>query len=296
MLTSELLIFIQELYYYHYVSSFASAEQMEVDSTEHSNASFPIGLDSQIFLSSNPIQNEQISKCSKLYLRQDYYSNLKMLGFTYKQDPSVTIDKHFYGYNASFSTDYCTVTRHNSYSNCVVFMSQPIEVNDIIQLEFLSEAQGWAGHMRFGITTQAPRTLKTIPPNGMTFYARNDYWILSSGKLHNHNREDDYQLNFENLKVGDIVALSIDSKNQMSFYKNGIFQGIAVSNLPKGNKYQAVIDVYGSAKSIKLTYLRHQSSLKEQCLMIVYKKLSRPEAINELPLPYLLKESLREMF
>ena len=265
---------------------------MEVDSTDPSNAELPIGLESQITLTST----EQISTFSKLYLRHDYYYNLKMLGFTYKLDPSVTINRHFHGYNASFSTDFCTVSRYNSYSNCVVFMSQPIEINDIIQLEFLSEAQGWAGHMRFGITTQAPHTLKAIPPNGMTFYARDDYWILSSGKLHNCNREDDYQLNFENLKVGDIVALSIDSKNQLGFYKNGLFQGNAVTDLPKGNKYQAVIDVYGSAKSIKLTYLRHQFSLKEKCLMIVHKKLSKPEATDQLPLPYLLKERLREMF
>ena len=269
---------------------------MEVDSTDPSIAKQPIGLESQLSLSSNANKSEQTSNCSKFYLHHDYYSNLKMLGFTYKQDPSVTIDKHFHGYNASFSTDYCTVTRHNSYSNCVVFMSQPIEINDIIQLEFLAEARGWAGHMRFGITTQAPRTLNTIPPNGMTFYARDDYWILSSGKLHNRNQEDDYQLNFENLKVGDIVALSIDSKNQMVFYKNGIFQGIAVYNLPKGTKYQAVIDVYGSAKSIKLTYLRHMFSLKEQCLMIVHKKLPKPESIDQLPLPFLLKERLRGMF
>ena len=269
---------------------------METDATELSTTTVSIGLNTQTSIPSASFEKEHVSSRSKLYLRHDYYSNLKMLGFTYKQDPAVTIDKNFHGYNASFSTDFCTVSRHNSYSNCVVFMSQPIEVNDIVQLEFLSEAQGWAGHMRFGITTQAPRTLKTIPPNGMTFYAREDYWILSSGKLHNRNREDDYVLNFESLKVGDSVALSIDNKNQMIFYKNGIYQGIAVSNLPKGNKYQAVIDVYGSAKSIRLTYLRHQSSLKEQCLMIIFKKVRNPEGIDQLPLPFLLKERLREMF
>ena len=233
---------------------------------------------------------------SKLYLRHDYYTNLKTLGFTYKEDPAITFDKVHHGSNADFSSNHQIVTRNNSYSNCVVFMSQSIEINDIVQLEFLSEAQGWAGHMRFGITIQAPQSVKTIPPNGMSFYAREDFWILSSGKLHNRNREDDYALNFESLKIGDSVALSIDNKGKMSFYKNGVHQGPAVSNLPKGNNYHAVIDVYGSAKSLKLSYLRHQTSLTERCLMLVYKKLSSRENVELLPLPFLLKERLRELF
>ena len=61
--------------------SASTENDMEIEATELSTT-VPIGLNTSI------VQKEHVSTHSKLYLRHDYYSDLKMLGFTYKQvDP-----------------------------------------------------------------------------------------------------------------------------------------------------------------------------------------------------------------
>lgn len=70
---------------------------------------------------------------------------------------------HFHqccGRNIRLSEGNLVATRTQSFANALVFSQRPLQENEVFLIEIMSHQEGWAGHLRCGITLHNPAQIK----------------------------------------------------------------------------------------------------------------------------------------
>ena len=78
----------------------------------------------------------------------------------------------------------------------------------------------------------------------------NNYWVLERSTVHHHGRGKQVQIDTLNLKVGDTIALSVDSNGNLHYYVNGINREVCWDKLPTNQAMYGVVDVFGRHNKI----------------------------------------------
>ena len=180
-------------------------------------------------------------------------------------------------------------TRTQSFANAIVFSQRPMEEGEIFMIEITDNEQGWAGHLRCGITLHNPADI-VIPQ-----YLLPDLYQLGKSCVfsikpsfddpfreqelteRNHRENKPYCSYFDSIKQcpsthsvhqellknnhyrnakpcekGSRIGFFISSKRQLFFIINGVQYGPCAGNIPSDNNPYAALDLYGTTSKIRI--------------------------------------------
>ena len=101
------------------------------------------------------------------------------------------------------------------------------------------------------MTVECPDEIQQLQWSSLDWRGSSNYWILKYGSVHHNGREKQVQFNTEHLKVGDTIALSVDSNGTLHSYMNGINRGVCWDELPTNQAMYGVVDLWGSHNKIR---------------------------------------------
>ncbi|XP_065178798.1 neuralized-like protein 4 [Sycon ciliatum] len=155
------------------------------------------------------------------------------------------------GDRIELSNEGTIARRTASYNGGIVYSSEPIETNEIFQVRIDTMEMGWAGSLKFGVTTRCPID-QTIPKGILELYNRDDFWVLSGDKLHHDHKELTYEgPSLESLTRGDTVGLYVSSEGELHFLLKGD-HAVKSLEIPTDRDVYVVADIYGQVKQISI--------------------------------------------
>jgi hypothetical protein len=144
--------------------------------------------------------------------------------------------------------------RVDSYNKAVVFTERPINIGSTYKVKLLDKGGGWAGSIRFGMTTESPDEIP-VPSGALDLYRSSNYWILSASTIHSSGQEKRVDFNLENLRVGQTVGCRVTKEGDLHYYIDDDDKGIGWSGLPTDKPMWGFADVYGLARKIKSEFV-----------------------------------------
>ena len=101
------------------------------------------------------------------------------------------------------------------------------------------------------MTVECPDEIQQLPWSILEWSGSSNYWILQYSTVYHYRREKKVQFNTKDLKVGDTIALSVDSDRNLRYYVNGIDRGIFWDKLPTNQAMYGVADIRGRHNKIR---------------------------------------------
>ena len=101
------------------------------------------------------------------------------------------------------------------------------------------------------MTVECPDEIQQLPWLLLDWRDSSNYWILDDSSVYHHGRQKQVPFNSINLKVGDTIALSVDSNGTLHSYMNGIYREVCWDKLPTNQAMYGVVDVYGYHNKIR---------------------------------------------
>ena len=235
-----------------------------------------------------------------IYLLLGTFENGEMLKF-----------HHAHGRNIQLSEKRNTARRTQSFANALVFSHRPLELNEIFLLEIEDHENGWAGHIRMGITLHNPTSI-AIPQyllpdlyqlgKSYVFTIKNsiddpfndhgsgtqvenvkckktEKYIESIKKCQGVNFCDHIDKNVLTKSISckpcDIesrVGLLISPSRELYFIINGVQFGPCAKNIPTSVNVYVAVDLYGMTKQVRLI-----NCTSKCCILYIFKciKLTR---------------------
>ena len=194
-----------------------------------------------------------------------------------------------HGQNINLSTNNRVATRTQSFANAIVFSQRPMEEEEVFMFEITDNEQGWAGHLRCGITLHNPAhivvpqyllpdlyqlgkscvfSIKPSPEDPFReqeLTERNHrenlphcrYFDVIKQCSSTHSIHKDLLTNsdFFNVKPcekGSRIGFFISLKRQLFFIINGVQYGPCADNIPANEDVYAALDLYGTTSQIRI--------------------------------------------
>ena len=101
------------------------------------------------------------------------------------------------------------------------------------------------------MTVECPDEIQHLPMSSVSWRGSSNYWILDGSTVYHHGRPKQVQFNINDLKVGDTIALSVDSNGALYSYVNGINREVCWDKLPTNQAMYGVVDVWASHTKIR---------------------------------------------
>ena len=102
-----------------------------------------------------------------------------------------------------------------------------------------------------GMTVECPDDIWFPPYTLGDCRDSSNYWVLEHSTVHHHGRGKQVQIDTWNLKVGDTIALSVDSNGTLYSYVNGINREVCWDKLPTNQAMYGVVDIWTRHNKIR---------------------------------------------
>lgn len=159
-----------------------------------------------------------------------------------------------HGSNVRLLENGTVAHRVESYNKAVVFTERPISIGAMYKVRLLDKGGGWAGSIRFGLTTECPDDIE-VPSGALDLYRSSNYWILSASTVHSSGQERRVDFNLESLRVGQSVACSINKEGELHYFIDDDDKGVGWTGLPLDKPIWGFADIYGLARKIKSEFV-----------------------------------------
>ena len=101
------------------------------------------------------------------------------------------------------------------------------------------------------MTVECPDEIQQLPWTLWDWKGSRNYWILDSSTVYHYGRNKQVQFHTKDLKVGDTIALSVDSNGTLYSYVNGINREVCWDKLPTNQAMYGVVDVWARHNKIR---------------------------------------------
>ena len=189
-------------------------------------------------------------------------------------------DRH--GTHVKLSTSKTSATRFKSFANAVVFSHRPLAFGETFLFEIEEQEKDWSGHVRCGITTHNPQTMKSVPPYllpdmaqmGRTWvfaikstmqkplgdehfkdYGCHNYKRQAAGDKDNNPKFCGKKAQEGELKptdVGSRIGVKVSPTGELYFFVNGMKFGPCALDVPVDKDLYVAVDVYGTTKRVQI--------------------------------------------
>ena len=147
-----------------------------------------------------------------------------------------------HGDNILLTNNNTVATRRDSFCKSVVFSQRPLMIGEKIFIRLLSVSeQGWKGGLRLGVSGVNPNTWTN---SSLPKYLCPD--LTNRGKVWARAMSEKY------VRHGAVVFFSVKTSGDLVWGVDGKEKGVLVSGVDISSPVWAVVDVYGSTKSVKL--------------------------------------------
>jgi len=226
-------------------------------------------------------------------------------------------DRH--GTHVELSPCRTSAKRIKSFANAVVFSHRPLTFGETFLFEIEEQEKDWSGHVRCGITTHNPQTIRSVPPYLLPDMAQmGRTWVfaikstmqkpLGDEQLkdyggHNFQRQEagDKDTNpvfcgkrarevpLKPTDVGSRIGVKVSLTGELYFYVNGMKFGPCALDVPVDQDLYVAVDVYGTTKKVQIIQCG-VPSLLDLCSENIKKCVARPEDLEMLPITTQLKK------
>lgn len=189
-------------------------------------------------------------------------------------------DRH--GTHVKLSPSKTSATRFKSFANAVVFSHRPLAFGETFLFEIEEQEKDWSGHVRCGITTHNPQTIKSVPPYLLPDMAQmGRTWVFAIKSTmkkplgdehfkdygsHNYQRQvagdKDNNPMFCGTKaregelkptdVGSRIGVKVSPNGELYFFVNGMKFGPCALDVPVDKDLFVAVDVYGTTKRVQI--------------------------------------------
>ena len=101
------------------------------------------------------------------------------------------------------------------------------------------------------MTVECPDEIQQLPQLLWKWSDSSKYWILDGSTVYHHGRKKKVQFSTWHLKLGDTIALSVDSNGTLYSYENGINREVCWDKLPTNQAIYGVVNLYGRHNKIR---------------------------------------------
>lgn len=226
-------------------------------------------------------------------------------------------DRH--GTHVRLSPSKTSATRVKSFANAVVFSHRPLAFGETFLFEIEEQEKDWSGHVRCGITTHNPSSIKSVPPYLLPDMAQmGRTWVyaikstmqkpLGDEQLkdyggHNFQRQeagdkDDNPVfcgkkaregKLKPTDVGSRIGVKVSPTGELYFFVNGIKFGPCALDVPVDRDLYVAVDVYGTTKRVQIIQCG-VPPLLDLCCDNIKKCVTKGEDLESLPITASLKK------
>ncbi|XP_071444930.1 neuralized-like protein 4 [Hetaerina americana] len=138
------------------------------------------------------------------------------------------------GTNAGISNDGRSAEKINLEDplNGVVLTNRPLRRNERLEVRLDKKHNKFSYSIGIGITSNIPESFN-IPDHMYNLKSGNWMMYHTSVYINGAEKVKGYGTNFNELKVGDRVGVSVNNLGTLHFFVNGVDQGPAASNIPE---------------------------------------------------------------
>ena len=187
-----------------------------------------------------------------------------------------------HGTHVELSPCKTSAKRIKSFANAVVFSHRPLVFGETFLFEIEEQEKDWSGHVRCGITTHNPQTIKSVPPFLLPDMAQmGRTWVfaikstiqkpLADEQLrdygsHNFQRQEAgdkdtnpvfcgkkaREMQLRPTDVGSRIGVKVSPSGELYFFVNGIKFGPCALDVPVDKDLYVAVDVYGTTKKVQI--------------------------------------------
>ena len=187
-----------------------------------------------------------------------------------------------HGTHVELSPCKTSAKRIKSFANAVVFSHRPLVFGETFLFEIEEQEKDWSGHVRCGITTHNPQTIKSVPPYLLPDMAQmGRTWVfaikstiqkpLADEQLrdygsHNFQRQEAgdkdtnpvfcgkkaREMQLRPTDVGSRIGVKVSPSGELYFFVNGIKFGPCALDVPVDKDLYVAVDVYGTTKKVQI--------------------------------------------
>ena len=187
-----------------------------------------------------------------------------------------------HGTHVELSPCKTSAKRIKSFANAVVFSHRPLVFGETFLFEIEEQEKDWSGHVRCGITTHNPQTIKSVPPYLLPDMAQmGRTWVfaikstiqkplgdeqLKDYGSHNFQRQEDgdkdtnpvfcgkkaREMQLRPTDVGSRIGVKVSPSGELYFFVNGIKFGPCALDVPVDKDLYVAVDVYGTTKKVQI--------------------------------------------
>ena len=187
-----------------------------------------------------------------------------------------------HGTHVELSPCKTSAKRIKSFANAVVFSHRPLVFGETFLFEIEEQEKDWSGHVRCGITTHNPQTIKSVPPFLLPDMAQmGRTWVfaikstiqkpLGDEQLrdygsHNFQRQEAgdkdtnpvfcgkkaREMQLRPTDVGSRIGVKVSPSGELYFFVNGIKFGPCALDVPVDKDLYVAVDVYGTTKKVQI--------------------------------------------
>ncbi|KAK7486086.1 hypothetical protein BaRGS_00022695 [Batillaria attramentaria] len=176
-----------------------------------------------------------------------------------EQDSSVFVDSDelkfhsLHGRNAAVINNGHTAVRTNDtgeFNDAIVMSSRALRDNELFEVVIEKLVERWSGSLEAGVTMVKPEDIDF--PSTMTDI-QFDTWMLSGAAIMQDGAtiHNGYSLDLDTINVGTRIGMMRCSDGTLHFYRDGMDQGVACTDIPTG--VYAVVDLYGLCAQVSIS-------------------------------------------